>query len=216
MVCKGKSSHPNAKPPWNVLKVVGWWPARCYFIVVAPSSCRMGQSLWMCCSQPQPQPIRCWPGALWKEHTSCRTVMCHSSGHFCRVENPHLESWSPGSEQPMAGRSHHNPLCSGDSDTDACQWEQLCGAFQQGQSGSEPRGDFQYRRYQNLPGSHPAMGTSRQDNGKARSLPGRHWHACSTAPATSSRAGQSTAVTSGSETRGCTGHICQSPSANVT
>lgn len=46
-----------------------------HFIVVAPPSCGMEQSPWLCCSQPQPQPIRCWPGALWKEHTSYRSVI---------------------------------------------------------------------------------------------------------------------------------------------
>lgn len=41
-------------------------------------------------------------------------LLFHSSGHFSWVENAHLEGWSPGSEQPMAGRSHQKlPLLRG-------------------------------------------------------------------------------------------------------
>lgn len=170
MACKGKSGHSNEKPPWNVLKDVGWWPARCYFIVVAPSSCGMEQSLCMCCSQPQPQPFGCWPGALWKEHT-------HRSGVVSLIWSLFSGGKSPlGELEPRQGRQRaaHGreeppkpPFAQGTVTLMPISGTALW---------SLPEGTvwvramrFPVQEVPKFPGSRPAVGTSRNHNGKASS-----------------------------------------------
>lgn len=110
-VCRGgqrQGEHdPAEKPPRDVLKDVGCWPTRCYFIVVTPPRCRMGQLL---VSSLGPSRL----GAGWEPcerspQAAGQLLLFHSAGRFSQMENPRLESWSPGSKCPAGREELPNP-----------------------------------------------------------------------------------------------------------
>lgn len=129
--------------------------------------------------QPRHQPVGHWLGAVWREHTGYRSVIVISfSVRFSRVENPHLESWSPGragSEQPMGWEELPTPpLARGTITLMPISQNNFRGPTSRDGPELELLGGLQHRRCQNFPGSCPAAGAGRQDAaqpGAGRAVP---------------------------------------------
>lgn len=129
-VCRGVQRqgehHPTEKPPWDVQKDTGWWPARCCFIVVAPSRCWTGQSLWMCWF-PASVPV-CPSGAGQESYGRSTQAIgqlllfhsadCFFSGGKSLLGELESRQWRQRAARGQGGATKTSP-CSGDSNADA-------------------------------------------------------------------------------------------------